>query len=72
MNSNYDLCECSDYDCPTHRGSSGCRDAATITLYRVDMHDETGTVFCDDCASDAMEVGNFSAEHDERWQQEPS
>lgn len=53
-------CECSDPACPVCKGS--CEEAATITLFRVDMRDETGIDMCEGCASDAISVGIFSTE----------
>lgn len=58
-------CECADAMCPVHRGEScqwsGGKPSTTI-LYRVDMEDRTGTLFCEGCADDAMESGLFSTE----------
>lgn len=34
-------------------------------LYRVDMDDESGTLFCEHCAEDAMESGVFTSRDDE-------
>lgn len=53
------VCECSDRGCPCHNGSEECAKRATCCLIRVDMHDETGTLFCEECATDAMESGLF-------------
>jgi hypothetical protein len=52
-------CECADNMCPNHPGED-CKVLASsegkfITLYRVDMLDKTGTVFCPRCAEDALE-----------------
>lgn len=54
-----DPCECSDPGCTAHKGSS-CRRAGEYVLYRVDMHDATGTLFCDLCAEDADSSGLFT------------
>src|SRR5579884_1554567 len=53
-------CECSDSGCPEKHGSAQCGKPATITLYRCDMDDETGTRFCDACAVDANNSGVFT------------
>ena len=53
-------CECSDTKCPHCNG--GCPDKATYICRRVDMEDETGTLMCEDCASDAMESGVFDCD----------
>lgn len=55
-------CECSDPGCPVHKDASACVRRAVSTLYRVDMIDETGTKFCEECGSDAMDSGLFSEE----------
>jgi hypothetical protein len=57
-------CECSDDRCPTHKGTDRCRKQATDILYRVDMQDESGTAFCDDCADDAFSSGLFTTEEE--------
>lgn len=51
-------CECSDPGCPACKGK--CTHNAKSCLVRVDMEDETGTLFCDKCAADAMDSGLFS------------
>lgn len=58
-------CECFDKGCKAHLNLDHCNEDATVTLWRVDMTDETGTQFCDDCAEDAIESGLFSDEADE-------
>lgn len=54
-------CECSDPGCKSamHAGFSTCSNSGRIVLYRVDMEDQTGTLFCSACAGDAMESGLF-------------
>lgn len=62
------ICECSDPKCLVHTDDdsrstgklSECQNVGTVTLYRVDMEDETGTVMCEDCANDAYESGLFT------------
>jgi hypothetical protein len=56
------FCECSDPGCPIHEGQTQCVYRATENLFRVDMDDRTGTVFCAQCASDAYEAGVFTAD----------
>jgi hypothetical protein len=58
----YTDCNCSDRWCHAHRGTSACAGRGNTILYRVDMNDLTGTVFCDDCASDALDSGLFTDE----------
>lgn len=53
-------CECSDPGCPVHNGQSKCNHVATDLLFRVDMEDNTGVYFCDECAADALDSGVFS------------
>lgn len=53
-------CECADSHCPGHRGYAVCPHDATATLYRVDMEDRTGTLFCSECLDDAMMSGLFT------------
>ncbi len=59
-------CQCSDKGCPhanMFAGYVGCSSKnASITLYRVDMNDRDGTLFCAICAADAMESGLFTDE----------
>ena len=55
-------CECFDSLCP-HAGrdqkSGQCTQKAKTVLVRVDMEDTTGTLFCKECATDALESGVF-------------
>lgn len=53
-------CECSDPGCPVHRDASECAYVGALTLYRVDMEDLTGTLFCDGCAEDAEAAEVFT------------
>jgi hypothetical protein len=57
-------CECSDKGCRTHQGESHCHNQASELYFRVDMDDQTGTGFCDACASDACESGLFISGND--------
>jgi hypothetical protein len=66
-------CECSDPGCPAKHGSR-CLNRARVTLYRIDMEDNSGTRMCLDCADDAMECGLFTEEADEGipgWAERP-
>ncbi len=54
------LCECADPGCPVHNDTGDCQAMGHITLFRVDMEDITGTVFCEPCSDDAIESGLFS------------
>jgi hypothetical protein len=58
----YKKCECSDSGCHAHPYKPICDQTGTTVLFRVDMEDHTGTLFCEDCAADAMELGYFSIE----------
>ena len=51
-------CECSDPACPNCEGR--CTMPSDVILYRVDMDDETGTAFCEECAEDAYKSGLFT------------
>jgi hypothetical protein len=57
-------CECHDAGCSAHAGIHFCTEPRTVTLYRVDMDDETGTPMCDGCAGDACDSGLFSIGED--------
>ena len=46
-------CEDADKGCKHCHG--GCKKEPTMALYRCDMIDNTGTMFCDECGTDAME-----------------
>jgi len=54
------VCECADPGCTVHRGMSDCLNMSYDILYRVDMHDETGTAMCEHCADDAFASGLFT------------
>ena len=57
-------CECADTLCPVHKGTSKCAsEDGPVLLYRTDMDDRSGIVFCRACADDAMESGLFT----DRW-----
>jgi len=51
-------CECSDPGCPACKGR--CTKKAKMCLIRIDMEDETGTLFCNDCSNDALDSGLFN------------
>ena len=54
-------CRCLDLNCPAcHRG---CLRPAFVKLYRADLDDEIGTVFCDRCAVAALKSGVFTFEY---------
>jgi len=53
-----DRCQDADRNCPVCHGK--CVNQATDTLARVDMQDESGTRFCEDCTEDAMNSGVFT------------
>lgn len=55
-------CECSDPGCSAHLGACMCPRAGDVTLFRIDMEDQTGTLFCHDCAADALRSGVFYVE----------
>lgn len=55
-------CECGDPGCTC---AGHCNGAGTIVLYRVDMVDETGTLMCEHCASDALDSELFTDEEPE-------
>lgn len=65
------ICECFDRGCPVH-GREECGKEATCILYRIDMIDETGTAFCDDCADDAMDSGLYESRDDEEPEENDS
>lgn len=53
-------CECSGSKCPECQGS--CSHKATERLFRVDMDDESGLMFCDQCGADAVYSGLFASD----------
>lgn len=66
-------CECADPGCPAAghviepcdlRGVTQriacCNGKTSRLLFRVDMQDLTGTLFCEGCAEDALESGLFT------------
>ena len=56
-------CECIDVnDGHPHKvdKDNQCRNVASMTLFRIDMVDLTGTTFCEDCGCDALESGLFT------------
>jgi len=55
-----DQCECSDPGCPVHSNQTECTATGIAIVLRIDMEDETGTLMCEDCASDAMKSGVFT------------
>jgi hypothetical protein len=58
------MCECADPNCPFHRGESECSKPVELQLFRSDMQDESGTLFCADCGTDALNSGLFSTEEE--------
>lgn len=56
-------CECGDPGCPCCQGE--CTRPATMTVFRVDMEDLTGTPVCDDCGADCLESGLFTTREDD-------
>ena len=52
-------CECSDPGCPKGHAET-CVAQATQQLHRIDMDDETGVLFCDECGADALDSGVFT------------
>ena len=61
MNTHEDIsrCECNDIACFRHQNSSECTGVGLVVLYRTDLEDRTGTLFCDECACDALDSGLF-------------
>jgi hypothetical protein len=64
MSSSKHNCECTDPGCPVHKGSYCANKSRTITVYRVDMEDKTGTRMCRECANDALDSGVFRSERE--------
>lgn len=57
-------CGCRDAGCPAHKGKAECFNPGAVRLRRVGMDDTGGTLFCNACATDAMESGLFRPEED--------
>lgn len=53
------MCECVDSGCSCY---GDCAEDGAVRLYRCDMNDHIGTLFCQDCADDAYGAGVFSDE----------
>ena len=60
----YDACECIDANCPAHEGIHHCDVNGTTVLYRIDMEDRTGTLFCEACTEDALGAQVYRLEED--------
>ena len=56
------VCQCSDPGCPAHKAQSWCANIVSLTAYRIDMEDRTGTPMCEKCSDDAMDSGVFTTE----------
>ena len=57
-------CQCFDPGCKMgHDGQ--CKERGSVTLYRVDMDDNSGTLFCDGCGEDASASGLFTWAEDD-------
>ena len=52
-------CECADPGCNECGGL--CEKDGAVRLYRVDMDDATGVLFCEPCAADALASGVFTS-----------
>ena len=55
-------CECADPGCSACRGL--CTNKATFLLFRIDMQDADGVVFCRGCGRDALDCGLFTEAED--------
>lgn len=53
-------CECYDTGCEHAQTEIVCKARATMTLFRIDQQDETGSDVCDTCADDALQSGLFT------------
>lgn len=51
-------CECEDPGCGECNGL--CENVGTVRLFRIDMDDHFGVLFCETCADDCYESGLFS------------
>ena len=68
-------CECADPECPHTMGTVlhstkplkpvDCGKPAVTRLWRIDMEDIGGTLFCETCAEDAGESGLFTEKETE-------
>lgn len=61
-------CECADPGCPACNGK--CANQGDVILYRIDMEDDTGTFFCEECAADALECGLFTDKLAPEWDED--
>ena len=53
-------CGCRDAECEVHKGKAECFNPGAVRLYRVDMENTGGTLFCGGCADDALASGLFT------------
>lgn len=53
-------CECADANCAVDHGFQDCLNEGSSLLYRIDMDDQTGTLFCNECGEDAADSGLFT------------
>lgn len=60
MSHHDEACECADHACPHHPGRDCSNVGVCSTLYRRDMADDTGTVFCASCSEDAWDSGLYT------------
>lgn len=58
----YSTCECRDTGCHAHPGAGSCGNRAIVVLFEVGKPDRTGKAFCQDCALEALDSGDYSAE----------
>ena len=58
-------CECSDPQCPAHKGINRCRVESVAVVHRSDMADIGGTHMCEACSVDALTCGLFYEDEDE-------
>jgi len=56
------LCKCDDPGCGQCCGGRKPHSPGRVSrVYRVDMEDRTGSLFCSGCAQDALDSGMFSS-----------
>jgi hypothetical protein len=58
-------CECADPGCPVHKGVDHCQMFAVMRLFREDMLDLTGVLFCQKCGEDALASGVFRGDDED-------
>lgn len=64
------LCECTDRECPNHKGKSGCANEGTVLLERTDYAGRPNGYYCNECAEDMLMSGYFAYPNGDEFPQD--